>query len=132
MKELISPSFIILSSIYGIISGYLAYRRKKNPYFWFLIGFFFGLIGIAFFLIPQKKDNRKSAQRRQVMILQGPIDKMWFYLDSSMQQVGPISYNALLSAFKEGKITKNSYTWHENLSEWKKLEDFMIFPKGTN
>ncbi|HSX13517.1 MAG TPA: DUF4339 domain-containing protein [Chlamydiales bacterium] len=122
MKELINPTFFILSSIYGMISGYLAYRRQKNPYLWFLIGFCFGLIGIAFFLIPQKKRNARIKQE-PIMVLHGPTDKLWFYLDPTHQQVGPMSYNGILKAFSEKTISKETYVWHENLTEWKKLSE---------
>lgn len=123
MKELISPFFLIISSLYGMISGYLAYKRKKNPYLWFFIGFFLGLVGIAFFFLPKKK---AVAKRIPEIILRGPSDKAWFYLDSSHKQTGPISYSAIANAFSQKLISLDTFVWHENLSEWKKLEDFIV------
>lgn len=131
MKELISPSFILLSSIYGMISGYLAYRKKKNPYKWFLIGFCFGLIGIAFFLIPQKQRKGAAPLKQESMVsIQGPSDKLWFYLDSTLQQVGPVSYSSISKAFSQKIISQETYVWHENLTEWKKLGEFIVHNKN--
>ena len=37
---------LLVSSAAGLISGYLAYRRGKNPILWFLVGALFGLFGV--------------------------------------------------------------------------------------
>jgi hypothetical protein len=123
MKELMNPSFLLLSSLYGMISGYLAYKRNKNPYLWFFIGFCFGLIGIAFFFLPKKK---AIVKRKPALILKGPSDKLWFYLDSSHKQIGPISYSAIAKAFSQQLISLDTFVWHETLTDWKKLGDFIV------
>lgn len=82
------------------------------------------MIGVAF-LMFQKKNKKQTVPTRQkpVLILNGPSDKLWFYLDPTHQQVGPVSYNAIANAFMQGTISQATYVWHENLTEWKKLEE---------
>ena len=131
MEQLLTPASIIMGSLFGIIAGYLAFQRKRNHYLWFLLGFVFGIIAIfALIFAPKKKKARRRVQtmRRKepsAPVLQGPIDKFWFYLDPTHKQVGPVSHSAIAKAFHLGQISKTTYVWHENLSEWKKLEELI-------
>ncbi len=123
MDQLFTPATLLVSTIFGMMASYFAYSRKWNPYLWFFIGFVFGIIGLfALFLAPKKRRSRRRKQVAQPA-LQGPSDKLWFYLDPTHQQVGPISYNAITKALHQGQISKTTYVWHENLSEWKKLNE---------
>jgi hypothetical protein len=131
MEQLFSPTTLLISTLFGLMASYFAVRKKWNPYLWFFIGFIFGIFGLfAFFLSPQKKRRRrKSPQPKQQEapkpILQGPADKLWFYLDTNHAQVGPISYSAMMKALHLGQISNNTYVWHENLEDWKKAEDLI-------
>lgn len=123
MKDLISPASIVMSTLMGLISGYIAYRQKKSPYIWFFVGFCLGFLGLCFLmLLKPKKVIRKE---KTIPVLQGPSDKLWFYLDPTHQQVGPISYGAIAKAFTQGIISQNTYIWHEDLTEWKTLKEFL-------
>lgn len=105
----------------AILSAHLAHRQKRNPYFWFAIGFFLGLIGIlAFFFIP-----KQSAAVVQVPSLKGPTDKWWYYLDAENKQQGPMSFDAMNRAWRDGKAKIDTYVWHEELPEWKPLKEFL-------
>lgn len=110
----------------GAISAYLAYRQKRNPYFWFAAGLFLGALGIlAFFFIPKQVQEPKEVPGP---ILNGPVDKLWYYLDEERQQKGPMSFDALSRALKEGKVKLENYVWHEELPEWKPLKEFTSSP----
>ena len=127
MENLITPSGIIFATLFGLASAFFAHKRKKNPYTWLLIGFFFGIFGLfAIFFLPSKKRRRRKApiqREKTVPSLLGPIDKFWYYLDPTHQKIGPISHSALTKALREGQISQTTYVWHENLTDWKKVEE---------
>ncbi|MDP1609003.1 MAG: DUF4339 domain-containing protein [Chlamydiales bacterium] len=119
---------IALSVCVGTLSAYLAFRQGRNPYLWFCIGTFFGLIGVfALFIAPPKRKPQPTppstlpAIPEQVII--GPSDKFWYYLNEAHEQLGPMSFQALNRAWKQGTITIKTFVWHEQLSDWKPLEE---------
>lgn len=120
----ISPIQIISAVIFGMIAAYLAHRNKKNPYIWFFVGFFFGLIGLFFlFFLPKIKKQQQHPDPGP--LFRGPSDKLWFYLDPTHEQVGPVSFKAITEALIKGTISKSTYVWHEDLSEWKRVKEFI-------
>lgn len=130
MNQFITPATIVSAVLFGLISTYFAIRRKRNPYLWFTIGFFFGMLGLfAIFLSPQRRKAPKkkapipTPQEKPLPILPGPLDKFWYYLDPSHQQVGPMSHSAITKALREGLISQATYVWNEDMSEWKKVEE---------
>lgn len=133
MDQVISPATLIMAVVFGMTASYLASRKKWNPYLWFFLGFIFGIVGLfAVFMVPPKKKVRRRAPAPKrtetpTPVLQGPSDKFWFYLDASHAQVGPISYNAIVKALHQGQISKTTYVWHENLTDWKKASDLYPF-----
>ena len=56
-----------------------------------------------------------------------PGDKVWFYLDKSNQQQGPVYFSALKSLWKEEKITSETYVWSENMPQWMRIRDLKDF-----
>jgi len=123
MAQEISPMlFVFLGGCVGIISAYLAFRRGKNPYIWFLVGAFFGLLGmITLFFVPSAKKKPQKSIPILESFIDGPNNKFWYYLDPSHQRVGPISLAALTKAWKEKTITHATFIWHEELTDWKPL-----------
>ena len=120
----LSPLTIAAASLIGTLAAYMARRRGKNPYLWFALGFFFGVLGIiAFFLGSKPKPKEPLAPPEPVFALKGPIDKFWYYLDAESRQKGPMSKDALTAAFKAGHLNLNTYVWNEELPEWKLLKD---------
>ncbi|MBX9744656.1 MAG: DUF4339 domain-containing protein [Chlamydiales bacterium] len=119
---------LALSLCVGTLSAYLAFRQGRNPYFWFCIGMFFGLIGVfALFIAPPKRKPQPTPPSIQSIIPEqviiGPPDKFWYYLNEAHQQIGPMSFQALNKAWKLGIITIKTFVWHEQLSDWKTLEE---------
>lgn len=63
--------YIVASATFGCLTSYLAYRRGKDPTLWFVIGIFFGVLGIVYlYLLPfiskedsdeEKLDNTAAA-----------------------------------------------------------------------
>jgi uncharacterized membrane protein YfcA len=119
---------LIAGAFTGLITAYIAYRRKRNPASWFLIGFLFGLIGLLFFFFsPQRKKPAPAApvKPQPKPYVFGPADKYWYFLDAGQTQVGPMSYTALSNHWKQGKIKPDTFVWHEDLVDWKPLQELI-------
>ncbi|PZO10378.1 MAG: hypothetical protein DCF27_01670 [Lysobacteraceae bacterium] len=48
----------------------------------------------------------------------------WYYVDGGQNRQGPVSAEALLEAYRQGKVTSDSLVWREGLAEWSPLESF--------
>lgn len=118
-------TLLLLSTCIGTLSAYLAVKQRKNPYFWFFIGIFFGLLGVIaiFFAPPQKRKKQPANPWITESFIAGPSNKFWYYLDVSHKQVGPMSLAALSKAWKAGTVLSNTFVWHEDLTDWKPLEE---------
>lgn len=125
MIEPFSPMMILAGLVTGSLGAYLAYKRGRNLYGWFFLGFFFGILGAcAIFLTSGKKKPKEVKQEAPVPSIQGPKDKFWYYLDPTHQRMGPMSLEALRLAWQQGKISLKTYVWNEELPEWKPLQEF--------
>jgi len=115
----------------GAISAFTAWKRGKNPYLWFFLGAFFGLIGLIFlFFSPKARRAQKAKADPNTIDVTPQLDdtfkhKLWYYLDKANHQVGPMSFEALSKAFREGKVQKTSYVWNDALDEWQHLSEFI-------
>lgn len=130
MLNPLSPLHLASAVAFGAFSAYFAYKRGRNPYKWFFIGFFFGLLGLfaaVLFLPSSKKKIPASIAviKPQPRIL-GPSDKFWYYLDPQHKQVGPISYSALSDFLKKGSILPTTYVWNEDMDDWKILKELVV------
>jgi hypothetical protein len=117
---------IISAVVIGGIAAFLAYKRGRNPYAWFAIGFFFGVLGIfALFFSPSKKAQTSPVLPASIPILSisGPADKFWYYIDPQNEKQGPMSRDAINLAWQEGKVDLSTFIWHEELTDWKLLKD---------
>jgi hypothetical protein len=128
----ITPLTIVAAILTGALGAYLAHRRGHNPYIWFCIGSFFGILGaFAIFFAPaRKKVLTKSEPEPPVQQLlpgiQGPSDKFWYYLNQEHKQVGPMSLDGLTNAWRQGKISLTTYVWNEELPDWKPLRELQV------
>ena len=126
MQPTVTPTTILIAALFGLISSYVAFKRKKNPYLWFFIGFLLGALGIfAVIFLSDFAKKRKTKKRLTRLIFDGPQDKLWFYLDAEHKQVGPISFQSLGENLRQGIINSQTFVWHENLNSWKKIEEFL-------
>lgn len=125
-----APLILFSSLAVGSISAYIAWRRERNPYIWFVVGFIFGLLGVlAIFIIPHRKKVLVARPAPQPYI-EGPLDRYWYYLDEERQQQGPMSHGALTQAWQNGNIGSGTFIWHEELSTWKPLQELIKFRDG--
>lgn len=137
---------IILWILTGVATGYLAYRRGRDPYIWFALGIFFGILAIlVLVLLPTTKVEEEIAvDRRNEEIVEGRERQLkereklenapnlqpqsveakeWFYLDKTRQQQGPLSFYSLNVLWENGEINGQSYVWTEGMAEWKRIQE---------
>lgn len=122
------PLIFFIATLMGILSAFLANKRGRHRYGWFLIGFLLGLIGIALlFLLPKIKPqetNSPQPRERNLPISQKIIeDKLWYYLDNAHKQHGPVGQSYLVNELRGKRLSENTYVWNEDLTEWKKIKD---------
>ncbi len=119
-----TPAGIAIAAIFGISSAYFAYQQGRSPYLWFFIGLVLGFLGcVALLFLPQFKSakNTQDAEDISPIYQLEPTHKLWYYLTESNEQMGPMSHNALVSAFLDKKISLSTYLWNEDMNEWQTL-----------
>ncbi|MDN3508826.1 MAG: DUF4339 domain-containing protein [Candidatus Neptunochlamydia sp.] len=104
---------------------------------WFALGALLGLIAIiVLYVLPpkgataparvlsgkQKQDNTPPYLPSEDVATRPP-EALWYYLDKENNQYGPMSFNALKSAWNHKEIDPCTYVWNENMEEWKTLEN---------
>lgn len=123
----------LLWVIFGCVTAYFAKARGRNPYGWFLIGLFLGLIGLCLvFILPKRnlqpqKEEEKGSITVEILpeVSEDQKNKFWYYLDETNLQHGPMSFNALVRAWREGKVHSNTHVWNETLDNWKPFSEFL-------
>jgi len=134
MKDLL---IILFWMALGGVSAYYAKERGRNPYVWFFVGLIFGILGlILLFILPKRgiQDFAKKKEPVEESIDILPVQKetpayqkkFWYYLDENNNQCGPMSFEKLKTFFQEGKITSSTYTWYEELEQWKPLKEIVV------
>jgi hypothetical protein len=119
---------VVACSLLGCASAYLARKRGKNPLFWFATGFLFGLIGVVAILFapkPKRKTRKATPPRTPEPVLDGPVDKFWYYLDAAHITSPPMSHQAITKEWKSGRLSPKTFIWHEDLSNWTPLEEIV-------
>lgn len=125
---------LLVSLCFGILGAYLAIQRKKNPYLWFFIGVFFGMLGVFMVFMPFKKkkpQRRRRVQRQPQAYIEGPSGCFWYYLNEANEQKGPMSLMALTQALKKGEVAPSTFVWNEELPEWKALQELIRSPTSS-
>ncbi len=121
----ISPLIWVGAIAMGTLSAYLAHQRGKRPLLWFVLGFLFGIFGLFALFFTSKKKSIPSPTPAPLPSIPGPIDKHWYYLDTTHQQQGPMSHSALTAALHQGKLTPATLVWHEDLPTWQPLQQIL-------
>lgn len=127
---------VILWIATGVITSYLAYRRGRDPGFWFFTGMVLGLIGFFILLVlPPKKeakfmklDETKtffSPDLNEEEATVAPPKEVsvfpkggWYFATKAREQIGPISWEELQNAYQQKKI---DLVWNEGMESWKSL-----------
>ncbi len=111
----------------GALGAHFAKKRGRFPLAWFGIGLTMGIFGLAMlFLLP--KIEKKPARSLTPKVLPPPKRsdswlKMWYYLDPTHVQQGPLEFPDLIKTWKEKHICDTTYIWGEGMAEWQRLSD---------
>lgn len=127
-------TFVISPLLFGYGCSQIAQKKGRNTIFWFIIGAFFGLLALILIaLLPPlgKKllnSNSIHAPTPRTLPPLTPIfpsheGKLWYYLDLTKQQFGPMSLDRLSREWHEKKIEDATLVWNEELTDWKPLRD---------
>jgi hypothetical protein len=120
---------IIYAALFmGSLAAFIAKQKRKDPFRWFFYGFLFGLLGVLYLCFFVKTEDEAVKQNTPPPQSSNPPlseAKFWYYLDTQSEKQGPMSFEALLQAFQEQKISNESYVWNEKLEDWKFLKDFL-------
>ncbi|HEV8052233.1 MAG TPA: DUF4339 domain-containing protein [Parachlamydiaceae bacterium] len=137
---------MILWMLMGVATAYLANNRGRDPYIWFALGIFLGLLAmLALILLPPVKSDEEQAideknkeiidrREKQVeeeekienapdLLPQSVETKEWFYMDKSHQQQGPASFFLINELWESGDINVETLVWTEGMSDWNKIVD---------
>ena len=123
----------------GLIVANLANKKGRNPYLWFTIGTFLGILGliILLFISPRNQQKNYFAKKKttirqplsdiELFFYKNPSNKLWYYLDNEHKQTGPVSLQRLNNQWKNEIINSSTYVWNEDMDNWKKIKEF--FPQ---
>jgi hypothetical protein len=125
----------VFSMIMACFSGYYADRKGRSFIGWFVLGFVVTIFAplILYYLPSLKKDDEAkifiSTPTQVPDSASSPVipdwkleeDKLWYYLDRSHEQVGPVSIIALRDLWARGLLELNSYVWSEGMDQWQKV-----------
>lgn len=110
--------------ILGLTASHFAKKRGRSAYLWFWIGFCFQILGVlAVFLVPKRKKPPSPPSPTLMIEKNDAWLKMWYYLDLSHSQQGPIEFPDLIQKWKVQEIALSSYVWGEGMKEWKQLTE---------
>lgn len=119
-------NIILLWVFLGFLASYIAKRRGRNPFVWFFAGLLLSIWGVILVLaLPNRKRPFKPVaspplrrpQRNELWL------KMWYYMDPTHQQKGPIELPDLAKLHKEKKLSETSFIWGEGMKDWKRLAE---------
>lgn len=129
---------IVFSLLLAWTCGHYAKRRGRNPTTWFVAGAFFGIFAlIALFFFPTRKSNTKPVSAEP--IVKGPsltatcpvqAQRLWYYLNDSKEQFGPMSFNALSKAWLDGSVREQTFVWNEEMENWQPLKEVITLQQS--
>ena len=112
--------------IIGITTGLIAYKRKgKNPYLWFMIGFFFGIFGLVGVFFAKK--NEPTALKEPTISLP---DGMW-YVGFNGKTEGPFSSKRVEELYLKKELSDEHALWSENIENWVKIKELLALTKKS-
>ena len=111
--------------LFGGASSYFANQRGRDPFAWFLIGMFLGILGLLLlFLLPPLEESPRVVEEAPSEVPPQETEtpnrlKAWYYIDQAGNQIGPVSFNQL----KKASIQEGTFIWSEGMPEWKPLAE---------
>ncbi|QZA59106.1 DUF4339 domain-containing protein [Candidatus Rhabdochlamydia porcellionis] len=120
--------YITISLFWGWITARFAQKKGLNPKKWYIAGVLFCALAFIAVLFRRKKNLKiPDPVHKPALIPIHPLQRenLWYYLDETGQQFGPINFQALANAWEDEKIKEESYVWNEDLGDWKKFKEII-------
>jgi hypothetical protein len=120
---------IIFSLIFAWCCSNHARRLGKNPIIWLVLGALFGIFAfLALVFIGLRKPVKKTAPAAPlvptpVALSPSHAEKFWYYLNNNKEQFGPMSFQGLGKAWKEGAVSETTFVWNEEMENWQHFKD---------
>lgn len=127
-------SLLCSSILHGLLCGYLAERRRCNPWVWFFIGMMCGICGLIALFVTTKKKPRVMPVKETIAATVDPkfYSTAWYYVDNARNQQGPIDFSMLKKLIEENKISKEHFIWCEEWDNWKLLKEVSFIHSEIN
>lgn len=116
------PYFFLI----GSITAYIAhFKKQRNPFLWFFIGFFFGLLGLftLFFLAKKKQQEISIKHSGPTILIKNSLSLPWYYVNKDFNQEGPVSGRRLANLLETNVLTQETLVWNEDFTDWKKIKE---------
>jgi len=120
--------YITISLFWGWITARFAQKKGLNPRNWYIAGVLFCALAFIVLLFRRKKNLKipDPVYKPELIPIYLPQqENLWYYLDETGQQFGPISLQALTRAWEDKKVQEESYVWNEGLEDWKKFKEVL-------
>lgn len=119
---------LLLIILLGIAwyTSQIAERKGRSPLGWFILGFLFGLFGLAaiYFVPPLKRSSDPNTIEVEPVIIEKTPKfdtEKWYYLDLERKQQGPFSFQELQNLWVKRTIGVQTYVWCASMSGWKRI-----------
>lgn len=140
---------ILILTLIGGVTAFLARERGRDPIFWFFIGILFSIFGLITLLVLPKValdsennrtdkidlKNQSSQDSTSETLLSLPVlDPLgispstkhlaldqWFYMDRYWQVSGPWDLAELARQWKQGHIPVETFFWNPHLEQWSSI-----------
>ena len=148
MQSLYSAAVIWV--IIGLISAFIARKKGRNPFLWFVIGTFFSILGLLFLiLLPKEKTPEEKSALAPVRSMNSEsalpaeegfhdptppakrikpnTDLAWHYIyekDDVIEVRGPFFIDQLRKELISNRLSTETYVWNDELLDWTQLKEF--------
>lgn len=120
--------YITISLFWGWITARFAQKKGLNQRNWYIAGVLFCALAFIMVLFQRKKNLKipePVCKPQLIPIHLSQREYLWYYLNETGQQFGPISFQALANAWENKKIQEEFYVWNEDLEDWKKFKEVL-------
>ena len=136
---------ILVSLFFAFICAFFARKSNRNPFVWFLSGFFFGIFSLLTLSLLNYAKKNLSHKKRSNHLTGKPSNKtnnkppvppafsthyLWYYLNPEDKAIGPMSSKRLFEEYKKGLIGTETYLWHDEMENWKKSTEINEFKES--
>ena len=108
----------------GLICAWIAPKKGRHPVIWFALGVLFSVFAVGLLLVlPPVKKHKVQPKPTIIPMNSEVFNRVWFYLDQTNAQQGPVDFIHIAKSFSEKQLSKQSYVWAEGMENWEQIND---------